>query len=184
MHSNMNIKFGIYEHLQTLTTSSFMFHTIWAESATSTKLQHSHHSIWHHILNTTVFTPLAPNARYTCHAVKCSDHQTSGVENSIHWPSTCNSYFNSSLLHITPGVQFCNQRLNIDHCLARLFVLHALSSLVVISHSKIMNPEQRCVNMLHATEQYVHCTVQIWHRNDILTAFWYLTLFFNSGSFF
>ena len=52
-----------------------------------------------------------------------------------------------------------------------LFALHTLPSLVAISHSKIMNTDQRRVNMLHETEQYAHCTVQIWHRNDILTAF-------------
>lgn len=66
-----------------------------------------------------------------------------------------------------------------------LFMLHELPSLVAISHSKIMNTEQRCVNMVHETERYAQYTVQfkygtemifwqlldIWHFSLILGAF-------------
>ena len=61
-----------------------------------------------------------------------------------------------------------------------LLVLHELPSLVAISHSKIH--EHRTKMCKYApwdwTVHIVHCTVQIWHRNDILTAFWYLIFFF------
>jgi len=109
-----------------------------------------HHSLY----------PLAPNTRYICHA-KCSDHQTSGVEDSIYWPFTWNSYVNSSLLHITPGVQFWDQRLNIYHCetLQSHTFICTSCTFQPCSHQSFKNHEPRTKMCKYAPRDWTVCTL-------------------------